>query len=230
MSPDRDQLEPELESFRRILEVGASIDSDDLERHDPPSDLWDRISAELGLDGPDAGETVPRGPSPLTPGGSVDDGSASGPVVNLADRRRSWTRPLLAAAAVLVAVASIGVIVSSQQPDEEVVASVELDVLQGDASGEAELVEVDGERRLVITAEDMATPPEGHHYEVWLIDEAITAPQSLGELTLADGTVSIVVPDGIDPAEFPIVDINLQEDGVKEHSGLDTSVLRGVLA
>lgn len=236
MSSEHDANGSDLESFASVLEVGASIRAEDFERHDPPADLWDRISAELGSSGPEAHDahaqtpTVIGGPSSDQPVASAATGA--GAVVQLGPRRRArWLQAAAAAAAVVVAAATVGVVMStSDDASQELVASVDLEVLQGEATGEAELIRIDGEQRLVISADNMGSPPEGRHYEVWLIDPEITAPQSLGELVLEDGSVSIVVPESLDPADYPIVDINLQEDGVEQHSGLDTSVLRGVLA
>jgi anti-sigma-K factor RskA len=232
MSPAPDELGPDAASFDRVFDLGASLDLTDFEQVDPPADLWDRIAAQL--DTPEAGTpaelTVLPDPDPThsAPRDEPDDAN----LVALDERRRSrWARVAAAAAVVVIAASTVGVVMSNQDgTDQEVVASVDLEVLQGDASGEVELVRVDGEQRLVLSAEGMAEPPEGRHYELWLIDDGITAPQSLGEVVLADGSVSVVVPEGIDPDEFPIVDVNLQEDGVEEHSGLDTSVLRGSLA
>ena len=47
----------------------------------------------------------------------------------------------------------------------------------------------------------------------------------VGIPTATRGTA--LAPAGVDPEQFPIVDINVQQDGQEQHSGVDTSVLRG---
>ena len=42
------------------------------------------------------------------------------------------------------------------------------------------------------------------------------------------GSTSVPVPAGIDPDEYAVVDVSLQEQGQTEHSG--HSLLRGTLA
>lgn len=233
MSPDPDDLGALAEEFGRVVDVGSSIAEADFEQFDPPPGLWDDIAARLStadqpnvIAGPgSAGDTT--APDPAA-GDRADAPAGPGrDVVDLTARRRSRTRQLLAAAAVVVlAAGTVGVLSTRDAgPSRELVASVELEVLAGPATAQAELVEVDGERRLVIDAEGMPPAPEGQHYELWLIDPEVTDPRSLGPMT---GSTEVTIPDSVDPAEYPIVDINLQEDGVEEHSG--NSLLRGSLA
>jgi hypothetical protein len=232
MSHDPEDLGPDAESFRHVLDVGASLDAVDFERVDPPADLWDRIASRLdapatpsvivetaedvGDDGFHGVDTLPAEPS--------DDGS---PVVDLAaHRRRRMTRVAVASAAVIAVLAGVGVAVNSLDDDApQVVATSTLEVLEGPATAEAELVSVDGEQRLVVRAEDMPPAPAGSHYELWLVDPEVTDPRSLGPMT---GSTEVTVPETIDTDEFPVVDISLQEDGTVEHSG--HSLLRGTLS
>ena len=81
--------------------------------------------------------------------------------------------------------------------------------------------------RLVLDTEGMPAPPAGQHYEVWLLDpeHAAAEPISLGSMS---GDAEVAVPDGVDPAEYDVVDISLQDEGQVEHSG--HSLLRGALA
>ena len=61
--------------------------------------------------------------------------------------------------------------------------------------------------------------------EVWVIDSAVERLVSLGPLR-PDGVYDL--PAGLDPAEFPVVDVSVEPiDGDPTHSG--NSVLRGVL-
>lgn len=98
-----------------------------------------------------------------------------------------------------------------------------------DRTAEASLVDVNGDLQLDLTFADGdgALPADvDGFYEVWLIDENVEGMISLGVLT-ADGRVN--VPDTVDPAAFPVVDISVEPlDGDPNHSG--QSVLRGVLS
>ena len=63
------------------------------------------------------------------------------------------------------------------------------------------------------------------YLELWLIDPTVSRLVSLGPLR-ADGIYD--VPAGVDPAQFPIVDVSVEPvDGNPTHSG--DSVLRGQL-
>jgi len=133
----------------------------------------------------------------------------------------------LAAAAVL-AIAALGIAgLLRSQPDEVVVASAAIvnDNLPvaDDAWGSARLISVDGDLQLEIDVESLAA--DSGYLELWIINGDVTDMHSLGELN-GDGRFDI--PDDVDPANFPIVDISIEErDGVAAHSG--NSVLRGVL-
>jgi hypothetical protein len=86
-------------------------------------------------------------------------------------------------------------------------------------------VDEDGTTHLVIDASNMAPPPAGSSYELWLIDRKVSDPRSLGTVT---GSEDIVVPSSIDPKTYAIVDISLEpDDGDHRHSG--HSLMRGTL-
>ena len=136
-----------------------------------------------------------------------------------------------AAAAVVIAAGTFGVInANGSGTSQELVASVELQPLKESGNGRAELIDVDGVEKLRITAADLEDAPDGHHHEIWLIDAEVTDPRSLGQLPPGQTEIVVDVPEGIDPDDFPIVDINVQVDGQEQHSGVETSVLRGTLA
>lgn len=232
MPPDPDDPGFDAEEFGRVLDVGQRLDERDFERSAPPDDLWARISAAAGAD--DQPHTLSV-VTPLTadPSRSVDDRDTPqrGAGARAGGGTSRWIRPLAVAAAVVLAAATVGVVAQLGGEERQELAAASLEVLQdGSGTADATLVEVDGTERLVIDLSDVPSAPEGRHYELWLIDLEVTDPVSLGEVPDGTTTVEVDVPEGLDPGEYPIVDINLQEDGVAEHSGLDTSVLRGVLA
>lgn len=238
MHPDPDDLGDDRE-FGRVVDVLTAMTGEDARREQVPVGLWGRIAAELPTaDRPAVLQVAPDDPEASDDGASdvgavaVPADEPAGNVVDLDERRRQrWLRVAAVAAAVVLAAGTVGVISSLDTgTGQELVANVELDPLKDSGSGTAELISVDGVERIVITVEGLPDAPSGRHYEMWLIDTDITEPRSLGELPAGVDRIEIPVPDGIDPDEFPIVDINLQVDGETQHSGLDTSLLRGTLA
>ena len=101
--------------------------------------------------------------------------------------------------------------------------SCTLDVLGDAGSGRAELVNADGVKQIRLETADLDA---GDGFlEVWVIDPSVTKLVSLGPLR-PDGIYDL--PEGLDPAQFPIVDISVEPvDGDPTHSG--NSVLRGQL-
>ena len=119
------------------------------------------------------------------------------------------------------------IVATRSGPDERLLASATLEQLEplGRTSATARLVDEDGTTHLVIDASDMAPPPAGSSYELWLIDRKVSDPRSLGTVT---GSEDIVVPSSIDPKTYAIVDISLEpDDGDHRHSG--HSLMRGTL-
>lgn len=224
----------------RVVDLLSSMTPDDAVRDELPAGLWDDIASRLSTaDQPTVLaeqptlRVVPQAEPTATEGAEpVADGDAS--VTRLDDHRRRqqrWRRIAAAAAVVVVAAGTFGVI-NANTPDTttELVASVELQPLKEAGSGTAELITVDGVEQLRISAADLPPAPDGHHYEMWLIDAEVTDPRSLGSLPSGQQEIVVDVPEGVDPDQYPIVDINLQVDGQEQHSGVDTSVLRGTLA
>ncbi|CAB4924171.1 unannotated protein [freshwater metagenome] len=145
----------------------------------------------------------------------------------LAERRNRGRNIVLAAAAAvaILVVGAVGIrLADSSRSSTELVASTNLDVLEGPATAQAKLVRSGDTERLVVTAKNMPAAPAGSHYELWLVDPAVTKPQSLGPMT---GSTEVVIPESLDPAVFPVVDISLQQNGTHVHSG--HSLLRGTL-
>jgi hypothetical protein len=154
---------------------------------------------------------------------AAEAGPAGGTPLERARRRR---RPPLwilgaAAAAVLVVVGVAVGVGSDREP--EVVASTTLDPLGPTGSGAAELVDEDGDLVLEVEAEGL-DPGDGF-LEVWVIDQDVSKLVSLGP-SRPDGSYDL--PPGLDPQEFPVVDVSVEPlDGDPAHSG--DSVLRGTL-
>ena len=94
---------------------------------------------------------------------------------------------------------------------------------EADGSGRAELLSHDGHYQLRLETSDLAD--DDGYLELWLIDPTVTRMVSLGPLR-ADGLYDL--PPGVDPAEFPVVDVSAEPvDGNPAHSG--QSLLRGTL-
>ena len=157
------------------------------------------------------------------PEAQVADPSEDADVVPL--RRRSAQRwGTLAAAAAVVMVAGIAAVALwSRSADEAVVARQALERLGDAGQAEAVLVEVDEGFALDVSF-DGVDPGEGY-LEVWLINTEVTQLVSLGPVQ-SDGRY--LLPDGLNPSAFPVVDISIEHfDGDPTHSG--DSVFRGVL-
>lgn len=205
----------------RLRTLVLQLDDEDHARVDPPADLWDRIAASVEADRAPAAAPAPPAPPPA-------------PVVSLdAHRRRRHRRVLTAVAAAVVVVAVTGAVLlrggSSTDDEPQLVASTELEALEpvGGATAEVRLVRQDDHLQLELDAQDMAAAPDGQHYELWLLDpnSESAEPVSLGAMT---GSTSVPVPAGVDPDDYAVVDVSLQEQGQTEHSG--HSLLRGTLA
>ncbi|WP_455605739.1 anti-sigma factor [Cellulosimicrobium funkei] len=228
---------------RRARGVAAFDGADPAdERGAPDAAGGARVQAELGLtsaaappvvapravtDAP-AATTLPRD----TAEPRTEDGGATGTavVVPLASRRRRVWVPVAAAAAAALVVGGVGGVLWERrevEPPETTVASATLDPLpdwQG-ASGDARVEErPDGRRQVVVTVD--APAPDGTYREVWLLAEDLSGLVSLGVLDGTEGRFD--VPDGLDLAEFPVVDVSEEHfDGDPSHSG--DSVVRGPL-
>lgn len=201
----------ERDRLRRAL--GALTDEDHA-RVEPPPEVWRGISAALA---------------------DAEGAAPTAPVVQLDEHRARRSRRVLvgAVAAALLVVGGLAAVVLRDDPSTggpELVAATDLRPLgpAGEsATAAVELVATDDHYELVLEAEGMAPAPEGHHYELWLLDPSspTAEPVSLGAM---DGSTTVTVPDGVDPATYDVVDVSLQDAGQVEHSG--DSLLRGTLA
>lgn len=246
----------ELEELRTVVVTARDIPADERSLPEPPSDLWDRIADELGDElagadidaggsdpdvegsqrdrtqagpgGPAAPIRLPRPDSESSPEAGRLSG-ASGDVTSLDARRasrwpRTWSTIAAAAAIVLLLVVAVPSLLRGGEIAEPVGIAA-LDPLDDRASGaRAELVEIDGEFVLRFDGDSLPDDVDGY-FEVWLIDTDVAGMVSLGPLDLERGQP---VPNGLDPSDFPIVDVSLEPiDGDPTHSG--DSLLRGVL-
>lgn len=144
--------------------------------------------------------------------------------------RRRWLPALVAAATALVLGIAGGVLWERRDADGAgtTVASVALEPLPGwqGASGEAVVRESsDGRRQIVVSVD--APAPDGTYREVWLLRPDVSGLVSLGMLEGDQGRFDL--PDGLDLADYPVVDVSEEHfDGDPAHSG--DSVVRGELA
>jgi hypothetical protein len=135
------------------------------------------------------------------------------------------------AAGFLVGAVAAGTLVAVLDDDEgsepagSVVASAQLDPLDATGTaGSADVVDVDGQRVLAVQLADRT--PGGGFREVWLLDADAQRLVSLGVLTGVEGR--FVIPDGLDLADYPVVDVSREPfDGDPAHS--TDSIARGRL-
>ena len=173
----------------------------------PPPRVWDAIAAATGVTAAPRADDPPAEVVPLRP-------------------RRSWSRWLPLAAAVLVGgLIGAGVVVLQRdEPGGAVLATTTLDPLAEDASGRAEVREDGGVRSLEL---DLDAPELADgYYEVWLLQPDAVRMVPLG--VVQRGATVLPLPDGLDLADYPVVDVSIEPmDGDPTHSGV--SVARGQL-
>ena len=209
---DRTELDANASDEDLLRGIGL-LDREAAATVEPPADLWSKISAAAADEA-----------SATDDEGVAEESAAPANVVDLASRRRRL--PLLGAVAAAVVLVAVGfaVVLGSGSSTGDSVTTVALDALVDDATaGEAELI-ADGDG-FTLRVDAAAVPADGEFLELWLIDEGVTEPRSLGRFT---GAGEYEVPADIDPEAFPIVDISTEpDDGDDSHSG--ASVLRGAL-
>lgn len=205
-----DQCRAELDSLRRVVGAARAVSPDDVPAP-PPERVWRAISAELDLAPPIGGAAE----EPVRP------------------RGRGRKLPLLLAAACLVAGPTLGSGATWWQlrggygEDARTGAVSSLAPLApGDARGVARLEGSAGTRRQVhIDVSDL--PRTNGYFEVWLMDPTHRKLIAVGVLG-AEGSATLPVPEGVDLADYPLVDVSDQAyNGSPAHSG--KSVVRGAL-
>jgi hypothetical protein len=223
----------ELEDLRHVVSVAKS--SQDVDLAQPSARVWDRIATDLGFDDRSAAPATEPAPAPAA--APTAPAPAAAPE-HVAPRRRSRVRRrtallLTAAAAVVGLVLGLGggwfLFSGGPVGADTVVSRTALDPLPGwsGARGSAEL-ERDGDGRLslVVDLDHRASNGAAPLREVWMMRSDLSGLVSVGFL---DGdTGRFVVPSGIDPSRYPVVDVSAEsDDGDPAHSG--DSVVRGTL-
>ena len=215
----------ELADLRHVVTVARSAQDVDLAQ--PSARVWDRIATDLGFDD--------RSAAPAAEPAAAADAPAPAHVV---PRRRSRIRRrtallLTAAAAVVGLVLGLGggwfLFVGGPGGADTVVSRTALDPLPGwsGARGSAELErDADGRLSLVVDLDHRAADGAAPLREVWMMRSDLSGLVSVGFL---DGdTGRFVVPSGVDPSRYPVVDVSAEsDDGDPAHSG--DSVVRGTL-
>ena len=197
---DNSRSNPDNAADERVRLVAAQLTDEDFGRDEPPAELWGAIAAKMDR-----------------------------PANEVVTLRRTHHRAWLGVAAAVVAVLTLaGAMVISRGGRDNVVAAASLSnqglsPLGSSSSGKAEII-----RRgtsYVLHLDVNRVPQEPSSYiEVWLIDSQVKGMISLGPY---HGNGNYVIPSGVDPAKYPIVDVSIEpSDGVPTHSGV--SIVRGV--
>lgn len=200
-----------LEEYRAVVSVGRTVTPDDVPTA-PPAEVWSAVTAEVARDRADA--------------------AVGADVVSLdsaRSRRRRGGYVLAAAAAVvgLIAGSAVTASVINRPETVQMVASAQLDPI-GDASvmGTAVVQRVGDTSQLKVTVPDLPNA-DGGYYEVWMATADTKNMVAIGNLN-PGSTAVYTLPEGMDLASFPIVDVSLETyDGDPGHSA--TSVVRGML-
>ncbi|MBJ7452591.1 MAG: anti-sigma factor [Blastococcus sp.] len=212
---------PDLLSVPQLAAPSASVP--------PPPRVWEAIAAATGVSTSlTNGPSVAPAPVPAPAAVSAPPAPREAPggtVVPFRSRRR----PVLLAAAAVLAGAVVGAgavaVVQSTDEDGEAVATVPLDLLP-EASGSADVVVRDDGSRVLEIDLDAPALDDSSYYEVWVIDRSVSGMYPLG--AVEPGTQTVELPDGIDLAEYPLLDVSVEPlDGDPTHSGV--SVARGDL-
>jgi Anti-sigma-K factor rskA len=188
----------------RLRLVARALTDADFERDPLPAALWAQVSMQAGAPSANTGANA----AALAP----------------TDRRRVW---LGLAAAVVVGLGISAAVVGSRRDRADVVAQAtltnkDLDPIGVNSSGRADVVRR-GSNYLLHLEVDKLPSEAGNYIEVWMIDRQVKGMISLGPY---HGNGDYVIPNGIDPKSFPIVDVSIEpDDGVPTHSG--KSIVRG---
>jgi hypothetical protein len=173
----------------------------------PPSIVWAGITAELGTEAP--------------------DGVASLDQARERRRPRLWLVAASAAAVGLLAGAGLMTVLNATSPSDQLVATATLDPI-GDSgvTGTASVEKGSQGKALTVEVPGLTAAGDGY-YEVWMATADTTTMVAIGTLS-PGGPATFTLPAGLDPAQFPVVDVSLEHfDGEAGHSA--TSVVRGQL-
>ena len=189
-------------ALEQLKMVAGQLTDEDFQRDEPPAQLWGAIAAKM-------------------------DRPANEVVALRRTRRRAW---LGAAAVVAAALALAGGLLISGGDHGNVVAAASLSnkglsPLGSASSGKAEIIQHGTSYLLHLDVNRVPKEPSSY-IEVWLIDTQVKGMISLGPY---HGNGDYLIPSGVDPAKYPIVDVSIEpSDGVPTHSGV--SIVRGVAA
>lgn len=232
-------LDPRPDDYRDLIELARSLSMADTHLEYPPDDLWAGIEALVNAGPADRdlnafGTSTPEPPAP-----HVQAPAAPATVTSLdAVRARRHRISLALGAVAAVVVAVVGLLAFLRNDDGSSVTALDTIPLanatvdknlspEGSTStGRATLVETaDGRYALDVAVSSLPSTSDGF-LELWIIDKNVKGMYSLGPL---HGSGRYILPDHIDPAQFPVVDVSIEPaDGVPQHSG--KSILRGTLA
>lgn len=148
----------------------------------PPGDLIEKIQARLSV------------------GAQFDQ-----PIIDLRRRLRIWKSTALVASALAASlVAFIGMQAFEPQPKQQNLVAV----LQKDAASPAFLVTVNIEDRTLTVQPVAAKPQPGKSYELWLVQDSLGAPKSLGVIDnnepIHRPTLAAYKPDVIESGTFAV--------------------------
>jgi anti-sigma-K factor RskA len=189
-------------AVQQLKMIARQLSDDDFLRDEPPAHLWGAIAA-----------TMDR------------------PANEVVSMRHARRRALLGAVAVVVAALALagGLLISGGGRDNVVaqatLSNEGLSPLGSESSGKAKIIRRGGSYLLQLDVSSVPQEPSSY-IEVWLIDSQVKGMVSLGPF---HGNGNYMIPAGVDPARFPIVDVSIEpSDGVPTHSGV--SIVRGVTA
>lgn len=191
--------------FAELKRLADSLSDADFDRSMPPPGLWADIEQTLKPEMLRAEKTQGR-----KFGGG-------------------FSARLLAAAAVFIAAILVASAIGGSDEGPQLVAQADLltDTLPvaTDAEADVNLVRTGDGYALDIDLTSLPVASNGE-LELWIINDGVDDMHSLGVL-MSSGRFAL--PDGVDPEDFPIIDISVEPfDGNPAHSGQST--LRGRLA
>jgi len=211
----------QIESFRGTIDL-AGLSDYGRDAPAPGEQVWDAIADELGFAGHEPGPDTGVPPTPMR----------TAPVDRVRRRWTRWAAPIAAAVVGIAIGAGALILVQNRENSVTVDATAPLTPVQGGPLpssdgqlGTAELVTDRAGLQVRVNAPGLPATTSTA-YEVWLFGDD-GRMVSLG--TLADGTGSFTVPEGIDTGQYRTVDISDEPpDGNPAHSGI--SLIRGTFA
>lgn len=195
-----DECRREWEDLCRVVDRARQAENDELLA--PPAHIWAAIAEEISE--PSVVTGLPARPS------------------------RRWAPWIAVAATVGLLFGGIAgvTLTRSSAPAPAIVASTPLSPLdEYTASGNATVEVVDGTEQLAVDVRGL--PATDGYFEVWLLAPDASSMIAVGTLG-AGQTSSFPLPPGVSLADYPVVDISVEDyDGDPTHSAI--SVARGTL-